>query len=76
MKNIISRHNRGISLAIAILSCAFLLGGITNSQANNWHHHNKHGYYDHNGNFHHYGYHNHHRGYWNQTNGTRVWINL
>ena len=69
-----SRHNRGMLLAMAALLSAFLLGGTGLVQAYDG---NRNDYRDGNGNYHHYGYYHHHHGYWNQNNsGVRFWINV
>ncbi len=76
MKNIMPRSNRGNFLVMAVLLSVFALGGTGLVQAHD-------GYQGRNGynrggggGYHHYGYRNHHRGYWNQQNGTRLWINV
>ena len=72
MKNIISRPNR-VSLTLAILLSAFTLAGIGQAIAYG----DGNGFRDQGGNYHRYGYHHHHRGYWNQgQNGVRLWINV
>jgi len=68
-----SRHNRGISLAIVALFYAVVLGAASQASA---HDNDQNGYYDRDGNYHHYGYYHHHRGYWNQHDGVRFWINV
>jgi hypothetical protein len=70
MKKIMSRHNRGMLLAMV----ALLLGGASQAWAYDG---NRYDYRDQNGNYHHYGYYHHHRGYWHQNaSGVRFWINL
>ena len=80
-----SRHNRKILLALALLSSAFLWGGTSQAiaregsnqyRSDRREHRNSDGYWDQYGNYHRYGYRNHHRGYWNQHNGIHFWINV
>jgi hypothetical protein len=74
MKNVISRPNR-VSLTLAILFSAFTLAGIGQALAYD-DHGDRNGFRDQGGNYHRYGYHHHHRGYWNQgQSGVRLWIN-
>ena len=75
MKNKMSRSNRGIALAIAVLFTAFLWAGAGQAGAY-YGNQNQNGYWDNHHQYHNYGYHNHHRGYWNQSNGVRLWINV
>jgi len=57
-------------LVMAVIFSAFMAGGITEAQARDGNHDR--GEYEYqNGNYHH-----HHRGYWNQNNGVRLWINV
>lgn len=60
---------------MAVLFTAFLFGGASLAQAHDGYR-DQNGYRDQHGNYHHYSYHNHHRGYWNQQNGVRFWINI
>jgi hypothetical protein len=60
-------------LVMAVLFSAFLLGGARQAQAYGG---DQNGYRDNYGYYHHYGYRHHHRGYWNQQNGVRLWINV
>ncbi|HEY0257925.1 MAG TPA: hypothetical protein VGC39_10820 [Candidatus Methylacidiphilales bacterium] len=70
MKNILQRNKRGLlMLGLAVF---FVLGGSSQSWA--YDHHN--GGWDNHHRYHHYGYYHHHRGYWDQRNGLRVWINI
>jgi hypothetical protein len=70
-----SRQNRGMSLVMAVLFSAFLLGGI--SQLKAWDGGgDRYGYHDRNGYYHRYGSHHNHRGYWDHRNGVRFWINI
>lgn len=65
--------NYKMLLGMVVLFSIFLFGGANQAQArdNNG---NRVGY-RHNS-YHHYGYYHHHRGYWNDNNGVRLWINL
>ncbi len=69
------RHNRKMLLVIAVLFSAFMVGGVSQAQAHD-RNQDRNGYWDRNGNYHSYGYYHHHRGYWNQHNGVRFWINV
>lgn len=75
MKNNLSKKNLGISLVMALLLSTFLLGGTGPVRAD-YGPDNAYGYHDRNGDYHRYGYHNDHRGYWNHRNGVRFWINV
>jgi hypothetical protein len=61
-------------LVMAVLFSAFLVGGASQALAYNGYQSSD-GYWDRNG-YHQYEYHNHHRGYWNQHDGVRFWINI
>ena len=74
MKNIILGRNRRMFLVMGALVSAFLLGGIGQVAAYDGHQ-DRNGFRDGNG-YHRYGYNHHHRGYWNQQNGVRLWINI
>jgi hypothetical protein len=77
MKNIISPHNRRTLLAMAVLVSALLAGGATQAWARDGYGYaNQNDYRDQGGTYHHYGYHNNHRGYWNEQNGARIWISV
>jgi hypothetical protein len=71
MKNMMLRYNRKMLLVTAVLFSGFLLGGATQAQARDGNH-DRGG----DGNYHHYGNYDHHRGHWNQQSGTAVWINV
>jgi len=79
MKNIMSRHNRGM-LVVAILLSAFLAGGVGQLRADDWGGHQR--YYDRDGfyngqhQYYPYEHYRNHRGYWDQRGGVRVFINL
>jgi hypothetical protein len=70
MKKTMSPLNRSMLLLLAI----FALGLGTQARAYDGHH-DQNGFRDQSGNYHRYGYHHHHRGYWNQENGITLWIN-
>ncbi len=72
---------------MAVLLSIFLFGGSSQALArddyrsnrtyqSNSKQYDRGGYRDRNGNYHRYEYRNHHRGYWNQNNGFRFWINI
>jgi len=70
-----SKDKRSPLLVIALLVSAVFLSGTTQALAHDGDRYRD-GYQDRNGNYHQYGYHHHHRGYWNQHNGVRFWINV
>ena len=77
MKNKISKRFRSLSCGVAIVLSTLVLGGMTPAWADHGHHdQDREGFRDHHGNYHRYGYHHHHRGYWDQQNGAQIWINI
>lgn len=79
MKNIMSRRNRGM-LVMAVLLSAFLAGGVSQLRADNWGGHQRYydrdGFYDGQRHYYPYEHYRNHRGYWDQRNGARIFINL
>ena len=74
MKKMSWRH-RQLFAAVTLLFSVFLLGGALQAGAYD-HHGDQDGYRDQGGQYHRYGYHNHHRGYWDRQNGVQLWINI
>jgi hypothetical protein len=72
MKYLITPAGRQSLLALSLLSGFGLLGAIP-AQA---HDDDRDGFRDGGGHYHRYGYHHHHRGYWDERNGTRLFINV
>ena len=71
MKNLLQRNKR--TFLMLALGTLFVLGGSSQSWA---HDHGRDGFWDHHHHWHSYGYYHHHRGYWDDRNGVRLWINL
>lgn len=88
MKNVISQHGRKLFLALGALCLVSLFGATSLAQArdNDQSYSNRHrvsskyqdqrNYRDSRGNYHRQEYRNNRRGYWNENNGFRIWINL
>jgi hypothetical protein len=74
MKTILQRNKRG--LLLLGMAVFFVLSGAGKLWADDWRYHDR--YYDRDGyhHYHHYGYYHHHRGYWDERNGLRIWINI
>ena len=70
MKNQLLRNKRGLLMVLA-LAAFFVVGGASQSWA-----HDRDGFWDRHHHYHHYGYYHHHRGYWDDRNGVRLWINI
>ncbi len=76
MKNILSWRHRHLSIVVTLLFSVFLLGGAIQAGAHD-DRGDRDGFRDHDGQYHRYGYHHHHRGYWNRDqNGAQLWINI
>jgi len=76
MKNIVLNRARQLLMIVAIFFSLLLFGGIQPAPAHDDDHGDQNGFHDSHGNYHRYGYHHHHRGYWNEDNGPRIWINI
>ncbi len=76
MKNKMSWRPGQLSTAATLLFSIFLLGGALQAAAYD-HHGDRDGFRDQSGQYHRYGYHHHHRGYWDRDqNGAQLWINI
>jgi hypothetical protein len=63
-------------LAITAISGTLMLTTVIPSFADDHFHHDDHGYWDGHHQYHHYAYYQNHRGYWDERNGVRIFINL
>jgi hypothetical protein len=71
----LKQNHRGF-LALAALSVTFMLATAGPSFADGSYRHDQHGYWDGHHHYHNYDYYHHHRGYWDERNGVRIFINL
>jgi len=76
MKNILSWRQRHLSVALTLLFSAFLLAAAIPAGARD-DRGDRDGGRGHDGQYHRYGYHHHHRGYWDRDqSGAQIWINI
>ena len=71
----LKQNHRGF-LAIAALSVTFMLATAGPSFGDDHFRHDDKGYWDAHHHYHHYDYYQNHRGYWDERNGVRIFINL
>jgi len=55
------------------MAVLFVVGGASQSWA---HDHDHDGFWDRHHHYRHYEYYHHHRGYWDDRDGVRLWINI
>jgi hypothetical protein len=69
-----------MSLTMAVLFSAVMVGGVSQSRADDWGGHqryyNQDGFWDGQHHYHQYGHYRNHRGYWDQRSGASVFINV
>lgn len=81
MKNMktLSQNYRGFFITAAV-ALALMLAGVGRSFADDWGEHHRYsdrdGFWDGQHHYHAYGYYHNHRGYWDERNGIRIWIDL
>jgi len=63
-------------LALAAVTVTLMLAAATPSLADGPYRHDDHGYWDDHHHYHAFDYYQNHRGYWDERNGVRIFINL
>lgn len=65
---------------MAVLFSALMAGGISQLRADNWgghqRYHDRDGFYDGQRRYHQFDNYHHHRGYWDERNNGRIFINI
>jgi len=72
MKTLKQNHRGFLAAAVTV---TLMLATAAPSRADGYRH-DDHGYWDNHHSYHHYDYYQNHRGYWDERNGVRIFINI